>query len=77
MATKIRTIRLDDEDWEALATLAREVIPTGRKPSYATYRSDWQVTELLRSLARGRIAINGYRATTLAPTATPKRGRYG
>lgn len=49
---------MDDDDWDRLASLAKLVVPTGRKPSYARRDTDWQVIELLRGLASGRYTVS-------------------
>lgn len=56
MPTKHHILRLDDERWQRLQELAKQVVTTDR-PARARPDSTWQVTELLRLLADGKLKI--------------------
>lgn len=57
-ATKHRTVRLSDEHWTQLAEAFRQVVSLDRRPVRANPESDWQITEGLRMIASGEIALS-------------------
>lgn len=54
--TKLRSIRLDDDDWRSLQTLAWWLVPDSEMPADAR-KDAGKVTQLIRMIARRQIQI--------------------
>lgn len=50
-------IRMSPARWQALADIARAIVPDDERPVTARLDSDWQRTALLRAIADGRATV--------------------
>jgi len=54
--TKHHIVRIDDARWQRLQELAKRIITTNR-PAFVRNDSGWQLTELLRLIADGKVEV--------------------
>jgi hypothetical protein len=50
-------IRMSAARWQALADIARQIVPDGERPMTATKGSEWQRNAMFRAIADGRATV--------------------
>lgn len=50
-------IRMSAARWQALADIARAIVPDGERPMTATKGSEWQRNAMFRAIADGRATV--------------------